>query len=294
MAKQKLILDKDTGLISLDASLTKDITWQIREYTYKTKNKPVLVYYKQGIHTKNLDEIGDNMTVFKLLDRDQDIVPKIDTTGLIMGMSVYQEFDEGIGEHIAYLYKFPKQNIDNFNQILKILWVNLYKVGHYDNFVILDGKTYTYPEINAKLTSTAQLLSFLFGMGLIYWDVDVDEKGIKSVKIHVPMIQNAQLGLDVFDTIINRLADKGFWVKAKQIQKNMWIQYQIVIQDREILSSFQNFLSGILDIEKNLKYDKMEQCKQLLKDFIQSNDDISNKQEFINKLDTQVLKLLTK
>jgi hypothetical protein len=85
----------------------------------------------------------------------------------------------------------------------------------------------------------------LFGLRLVYGDLNIKNNELKSIKIQIPLFSSFQENEELIDECVNSLTDNNIFFK-KNIQKvKDGIVYQLTSSDFELLEIFAKLYQGI-------------------------------------------------
>ncbi len=247
----------------------------------KTNKNQLLTYYKNSFHEKSTKEIGDKMTIFFNFDRKEIILSNLNKDAFFYSTNIYQRYDEDKNQFKSYIYDFPKQEIEDMNEIiftlsgqenyLKLEWslVEVETLGD-------ENKIFERVKSAIEMKDFEFIFSFLFGLVLSYGKFDIKEDALLAAKIHIPLVWNLINKKEKFDEIINFLTQNGIFAKTDILNKKFGYVYQISITDWEILQNFVYFLKPITWDLTNVKYQKMQYFRENIKNYVEKNQNIDN------------------
>ncbi|MCK9467480.1 MAG: hypothetical protein M0P94_04100 [Candidatus Absconditabacterales bacterium] len=286
----KILIDKNSILSIENPKINKNKEYchNLDGFEFCDIDKGVLVYHKKQLKIIHLKDLGDKMGVFMVGQRDEEI----NDVDLILesvenALKLFSGFDENTGEKYHFLAKYSENKMKDLN-------IKLQKLGS----KIIVNKTEKGFCIKNKNEEELKYdpINFLFGLRLVYGDLNIKEKNLKSIKIQVPLFSAFQENEELIDECVNSLVDNNIFLK-KNIQKtNDGVVYQLTSSDFELLEIFAKLYQSI---EKGLKINKLtelEKIKLQLMDFIKSNNKIPNngKKEVLEELEKGVIKILIK
>ena len=295
----ELILDKN-GFLVLQDSNDFDINIKLWWKSFNFNNEYWLVYHKGNFLIKRIVEIGDSMIFLKFLNRPEMYFHTIHKEAFIMWMWVFQEFDEDSGTLKSYLYKFDKWEIQEFNEVFSIYWIQDCKVRLDWKFVLLDYEIPSFNSIKDQVLKWIdnkcynEIMSFMYWLSLVYGNLHIDQWDFKSIKMHIPLIWWLFNQKDFFDLLFNYFWT--IWIPNKvdlQIQKIGHI-FQVTFLDWEILSIFSNYLIWLNEINQVSKILQVNNIKDQLFIYLKDSNTVKNKSEIISLLERRVIKLIEK
>jgi len=243
-------------------------------------NNQILVNHKSKFLLKAPNEVWDGMDVFFMFKRSELLFDKLDLDAFKNWVTLYQEFDEELWIYKSYLYKFSKENLEDFIEIFDNLWTWL-SISMDDKFVSIEWNYENIKTIISNLelwienNSFHKLISFLFWLSMIYGDFDIHEDTIHWCKIYLPLAIYSNWFNDMFEKLMEFFEKNWFFIKSNLIQNKIWYTYQLSISDWELLENFKNFINQIdwEYIENNSKLDYMSEIWEQIQDFCEDNFD---------------------
>ncbi|MBS8121747.1 hypothetical protein [Candidatus Vampirococcus lugosii] len=257
-----------------------------------TCENKIIVFYRNKFNIIEKNQLGDGMEFIKILNRENFLFKNLNKNFFHYGISIFQDFDEFKGKHITYLYKFPKNDIDDFNILLESYGLKTF-VKLENNFVTYENKinfekieNYIYDAIHKKEINN--IFSFIYGLIWVYGDIEIINNSINGIKINLYLRGNLLGKETLFNDIFDFLIKNGINIKFSYIKKNIGNDLQIIINDWEILEVFKNYLSTI-DIYHNQKKTYLLNFEKNILNFMQKNNfvcEISdfNKKNFTTKI----------
>lgn len=254
---------------------TEETLFNVWDLNIQTDKEKILTYYKNSFHIKEKKKIWDKMMVFLHFSREEINYNKININWFLNWLSIYQEYDEKNNIFNSYIYEFPKQEIDDLNDIIftlieennfLILEWNIVKI----NWIFNNQDNIFWNIENAlKNNDLWFLISFLFWLTFAYWKFDLKNDSLLWAKIHIPLVWNLINKQENFDKIINFFAQNWVFLKSDILDKKIGYTYQISINDWEVLQNFSTFLTPIIWENKNIKYQKIEEFKENISNYIE-------------------------
>lgn len=257
-----------------------------------TCENKIIVFYRNKFNIIEKNQLWDWMEFIKILNRENFLFKNLNKNFFHYWISIFQDFDEFKWKHITYLYKFPKNDIDDFNILLESYWLKTF-VKLENNFVTYENKinfekieNYIYDAIHKKEINN--IFSFIYWLIWVYWDIEIINNSINWIKINLYLRWNLLWKETLFNDIFDFLIKNWINIKFSYIKKNIWNDLQIIINDWEILEVFKNYLSTI-DIYHNQKKTYLLNFEKNILNFMQKNNfvcEISdfNKKNFTTKI----------
>lgn len=268
MICMKIVIDQN-NLLSIDhPELPK-----IREYVYEVGwwrfsdwDKWLVVLHKKDFKVINLKNLGDGMSVV-YIKKSHDIWFKLHDDFFKQAFGLFSWFDEVGWEQI---YFFP---------------------GAHRN------KNLASPlPCQRDFVSLPQILSFLYGLLLLYGKFDVKWNELLSLKIQLPLFGQYLSYQEKLDQLVVELQNSGIFIKKDVLETTNGIIYQMSSNDRELLEIFAKWYQSIEKFEKISKRDFTEEMKSKLVAFLVSDSNIpeQGKEDILEVLESWVIKLLMK
>ena len=291
----KLDIDQN-GIICVDQIIneSREYVHNFSWFNFSSYDKIVVAKHKKEIKLMNWKNIGDGMSVFCFLDRNEIIFEKINKIWFWLGFSLFQWFDEETWRKTFFLYKISENELEKINKFLNINWydINLVKT---EKWIFVNWNIDWRDNLNEwEFENIEILFSLLFSLTLIYWKLELKNSVLISAKIHIPLFGVNENKKDIFDNIVKKLSDKWIFLQKSIVNSNNWIVYQISIQDYELLCSFKNFCKDYVDIEKVQKYEYKNEISQILNDFVKEDNSFENGEDYLKKFSKWIIKLLNK
>jgi len=237
--------------LSTPTNQTKTYTHIVDNYKIEDYDKIIFAYHKKQIKEINFKDLGNNMSVFYIAQRTEQIKENLNKNSFINALNIFNGFNEETGETYAFLPKFPHKELDKTNEILNKLWINI-QLKNTEKGIIIE---------NLEKQESIDPISTLFALVIFYWKFEIHNEDLKSAKIHIPLFGQYLSKKEDFDKTILQLQQKGVFIKNNEQETKDGTIYQIVINDYEILKSFANFLKPIEKIKEISKYNYMIEAK---------------------------------
>lgn len=275
-------LDEYWFLCSSNSNLvlsSKNINFKICWIDFLTNEKDFVVYYKRKLSEKNIKEIWNGMQIFRFIEDDLlKLNPNfnLSKTDFLNWLSIYREFDEIEGKNNAYIYKFPKDNLDELEFILNSIWfkwlINLkwkyiklnIDIGNNDDVFIKLKKDI----IENNITS---IFSFFYWLVLSYWNLELIWNSLNNVSINLPVISNILSNSFIIEDLLNYLKSKWYLFDFSKIKNSIWFTYQILIQDEVFLDFIIKNLPKKFELINWKKISNNEYIKLLIKNWLSKN-----------------------
>lgn len=232
---------------------------QVKEWIFPTTCEQILVLHKKNLKMMRPQEIGDGMQVVKLNNTNWSA--DLDIESVVWGMCIYEWFDENVGTVQYYAYAIDRDKVDRIQDICNTLALPI--TIDVQKFVCL--KT----SLDSMHNTWTWLLSYMFGLALIYGHFDIWEQGLKHVKIHLPLewsIAQSQERILAAIEWLHRY-DWLYITYDYQDQKN-WQILQLHINDQELLDIWSTWLGGE-------EYD-MSEYHTMIQEYVRDELDLSN------------------
>jgi len=237
--------------LTVPTNQTKKYTHIVDNYKIEDYDKVIFAYHKKQVKEINFKDLGNNMSVFYIAQRSENIKTQLNKKSFLNALNIFQWFNEETGETYAFLPKFPHKELNQTNERLNKLWINIQLKNTEKGITIANLQKY----------ESTDPISTLFALTLFYWKFEIHNKNLKSAKIHIPLFGQYLSKKEDFDKIILQLQQQSLFIKSKEQETKDGTVYQIIINDYEILKSFANFLEPIAKIEEISKYNYMLEAK---------------------------------
>lgn len=265
-------------IISKDKNYTIKLNWT----NFESFDKQILVRHKKNIKTINIKDLWDKMEVFYCKEKKEEKIT-LNKNAFIQSSRLFNWFNENIGKKYFFFYKYSEKDMNNTKNILNKLNIDL-SIQKKSYWIIIENNE------NQELTIPShknEIISFLFGLVILYGKVDVSKEVLKNTKINLPLWGQFSHYEELLDSIKKQLAQEGLFISTK-VQKNWDIStYQISISDYEILEIMGEWYKNIEKISEINKHTQNKKAIKKLEEFI------NNETEF-ETLKNKEIKLLTK
>lgn len=285
----KLSIDQNNLLVIENPNIpqTKEYNCNVSGYEFSSFDKWLIVYHKKQFKIINLKDLGEKMGVIMIWSTDNSLSSiKLDINNVNNASKIFEWFDENTGEKYNFLYKFSENKLEELNKNLELLWSKI-KFEKTHKWIISpmddnDG------EIDA--------MSFLFGLALIYGNIDIRNKNLKSIKIQVPLFGIYKEKSEMLDLIVKSVSENNIFLKTSIQETNDGIVYQITSSDFELLQIFVRFYEPIEKWLEISKYTDTLKIKEELVEFLNTNTEIPTewKSEILNEIENWMIKVLVK
>ena len=286
----KILIDRN-NILSIEnpkINKNKEYCHNLDGFEFCDIDKWVLVYHKKQLKIIHLKDLWDKMWVFMVWQRDEEINDvELILESVENALKLFSWFDENTWEKYHFLAKYSENKMKDLNIKLQKLWSKII-VNKTEKWFCIKNKN----EEELKYDP----INFLFGLRLVYGDLNIKEKNLKSIKIQVPLFSAFQENEELIDECVNSLVNNNIFLK-KNIQKtNDGVVYQLTSSDFELLEIFAKLYQSIEKWLKINKLTELEKIKLQLMDFIKSNNKIPNnwKKEVLEELEKGVIKILIK
>ncbi len=261
-------------------------------------DKTIFVDHKKKIKTMQFKDIGSNMSVFYVTQRNKPLWNDpltLDTSGALAALSLYKSYDEKNDKQYAFLYKYPSNNINILNTQLHMLGIGS-KIHHTDKWLIVTSEH--IQQYSSSDTNDIQaMMSYLFVLTLLYGKMDIKIDSLMSIKIHVHLFGAYMKEQQILDTMIYFLQNKWLFFQKSIIESNDGIIYQLSTQDYEVLTGFAQLYKSIAKIDKIPTFDKMLLSKQSLLStitYLRESGEIDVDPAIMTRIKNNIVKIITK
>ncbi len=267
----------------------KNLVWW---YSFSSLDKWILVYHKKEIKVISLKNLWENMSIFFISMRDQNIESKINTESFLQALSIFKWFDEDTGLQYYFFPRFPINEIEKTNLILSKLWIES-QLQKTNKWVLIPYFNQNNEEISSKF-------SFLFALTLLYGKLDIKKWNLISARIQIPLYGSYASKKNDFEDLTKSLQSSWIFINISSSQNGEGEICQISITDYEILASFANFYQSIEKIQEISKQESASKIKIQLLDYISNKlesdiwKSVDGKESILQSIQNGVLKILTK
>ena len=286
----KIVIDNN-NILSIqypEINETKEYCYNLDWFEFCDFNKWIIVYHKKQFKIIHLRDLWDKMWVFMVWQKDEELENiELNLESVEHALKLFSWFDENTGHKYYFLAKYSENKVDILNDKLKKLWSKVI-VDKTEKWFCIDNKDTNEDEV------IYDPINFLFGLRLVYGDLNIKNNDLKSIKIQIPLFSWFQENEELIDECINSLTDNSIFFK-KNIQKvKDGIVYQLTSSDFELLEIFAKLYQGIEKWLKISKVDELETVKLQLIEFIKTNDKIPSnwKEEVLKELENWIIKIL--
>jgi len=286
----KIEKDKNNLLTIFNENIpqTKEYTYHASGYTFSDFDKWMIVLHKKERKIINLKNLGDNMNVVYMKSEKKSEKKTLNTSMFEDVLMTFKWFNEETGEKYYFIPGLWEKDIQEKNAILKKFSACEIKKTPRGVMVELQHAT--------QDTQQGDILSYLFGLIVIYGKFDGKKWELNSIKIQIPLAGQFMAHQERFDDMIKKLQTKGIFIKADKLPNKNGIVYQISSNDYELLEIFAHRYEPVEKFEKITKREFTEEMKTKLIEFISTNPEIpqEGKAEVLKQIKTWAIKLLTK
>ena len=265
----------------------KEYRFSVYGYLFSSFDKWMIVLHKKDIKIVNLKNLGDGMNVIHINSSKN--------SGSFVGedfqkaFSLFSSFDEVTWDNYYFLPNISLKEKDHINSILNSLKAG-FSLTQTAKWICVDWKVKTFD------SSVNSILSFLFGLFVIYGKWDKKWSEVLSLKIQIPLMGQYLKYQELLNLLVAKLQDIWIFLKADALPTNTWVVYQISSNDWELLEIFAKWWEPIEKFQQISKRDFTLEMKKALLDFLQTSNEIPSewKQEVIKKISDWVVKFLVK
>lgn len=273
-------------------------------YKFSDYDKWIIVYHKKEIKIINLKNLWDNMNIFYVNKRESLIEKHLDLDWLIEAFGLFSGFDENTWKKYFFIPRMKEVELEILNTRLEKLWIDI-KLEKNEKWIVINKNWSKLINIDKQLNEFqlqnlvqewfCKILSFLFGLVLIYGKLDIKNWEIVWIKIHIPLFGQYIKYKESLDELINNLQSDWIFLNHSILQNWDWIIYQISSWDYELLWSFVNFYQSVEKVQKIFKQEFTEKTKSELINFIDINQQVPEywKEEVLRMIDDGIVKVLT-
>ncbi|MCX6822673.1 MAG: hypothetical protein NTX91_01575 [candidate division SR1 bacterium] len=271
---------------------TKEYTYTTGGYTFSDFDKGMIVLHKKDFKITNLKNLGDGMNVVFCTKENND--------NIIFQQEIFEDalrlfngFDEETGQRYFFIPGLGEKDMQEKNDLLKHFSKCEIKKTSKGAMVELqhakEDRTNEKPQIE-------DILSYLFGLTLIYGKFDAKKGELASIKIQIPLFGQYLAQQEMLDKIINELQESSIFLKVDKLTNKNGITYQISSNDYELLEIFAKWYEPIEKFEKITKSVFTQDMKIKLIDFLEKNTEIPSdgKSEVLNQIKNGTIKFLMK
>ncbi len=285
----QLSIDKNDLLVIENPNIpeTKEYCQNVSGFDFCSFDKWLIIYHKKQFKIINLKDLGDKMWVIMIWEKDSELDDlSLDIESMNNALKLFEWFDEETWDKYYFLYKFGENKLEQLNKKLNLLSSEIV-VKKTEKWICCDYK-------DEELSYDP--VSFLFGLALVYWDINIKNNDLKSIKIQLPLFGKYKENTDIIDEIIGTLSDNWIFVKISTQETNDGIVYQITSSDYELLKIFARFYEPIEKWLEISKYTDTSKIKDELIEFLETNWEIPNewKKEVLKKIEDWMIKVLVK
>ena len=285
----KLAIDQNNLLVIENPNIpqTKEYNYNVGGYEFSSFDKWVIVYHKKQFRLINLKDLWEKMWVIMVWGSNEETgKTKLDINSMNNALKIFEWFDEETWDKYNFLYKFAENKLEYLNKKLSLLWskIKLKKTS----------KWICCPMDNEDGENEA--MSFLFGLALVYGNIDIKNWNLKSIKIQVPLFGTYREKSELLDMIVEHISGENIFLKTSVQETNDGIVYQITSSDFELLQIFARFYEPIEKWLEISKHTDTLKIKEELMEFLNTNTEIPSewKSEILNEIENWMIKILVK
>jgi len=261
----------------VDTGKTYQISFQ--GYTMVSANKMLIVYHKKTIKLIELKNIGDTMGVFYVKEKAESSKPKDESWKLnkescILAGKLFEAWDEEKGVMYHFLPYFPLKEVEKKAEMFQQLGIPL-KVSATEKGVLIEGEGSGSLE---DLDGREQIISFLFGLVLLFGKFESKEGQLNSIKIHLPLFGQYLSIQEKLEGMIASLQQQGIFLQWSKNEQQGTTSFQISSNDYELLQIFADWYKPVENFTQITKREQTAQAIQLLNAFVEQ-EDIENAEE---------------
>ncbi|HCB52116.1 TPA: hypothetical protein DEP21_06205 [Patescibacteria group bacterium] len=264
----KLVIDQN-NLLSIDhpgIPQLKEYTYEVSGWKFSDWDKGMIVLHKKEFKVMNLKNLGDGMSVV-YIKNTPNLAIDTDISSLRQAFGLFAGFDETTGQK-KFFFPSARGNTE-FVDPMSCDW---------------------------QFSSFQEILSFLYGLTLLYGKLESKKGELLSVKIQIPLFGQYLSYQDKFDILLGQLHHQGFFIKKDVLETSNGVVYQMSSNDWELLEIFAKWHESIEKFEKITRKEFTEQMKDLLIAFMVSDHNVpeEGRQDVLEAIESGVVKLLIK
>ncbi|PID34835.1 MAG: hypothetical protein CR971_01195 [candidate division SR1 bacterium] len=233
---------------------------------FSHENFQLPVVHKRTIKSINWKDLGDKMQVFiKIPDRETYHSCKsknLDQQSFNYAFDLFQSFDEETGEKYSFLYKIKSDKIKKLTPLLEAQHIKLTNKQHI--FIKKDPQTTPPKDLD--------MLSFLFGLFVIYGNFQTKANTILGAKIFIPLFGAYTQLEDFLNQHLNNLTDQYYFISKHLQETNDGNILQLSITDHELLQIFATWYERVEKFTEITKLNEVEKAKALLLVYCETED----------------------
>lgn len=271
---------------------TKEYTYAVGWYTFSDYDKWMIILHKKDFKIINLKNLGDGMSVIYSKE-DTAYEANFNLSAFEDALRTFQWFDEITGQKYFFIPNLWEKDIQAKNEILKKLSKCELKKTEKGVMVELQHET---QEMTKNTEQTDTILSYLFGLVIMYGKLDAKKGELSSIKIQLPLFWQYLNQQEMLDKIVQQLQQEGLFVKADKLANNNGITYQISSNDYELLEILTKWYEPIEKFEQITKSVFTQEMKARLIEFLETNTEIPSewKAEVMKQIKSGTIKFLMK
>lgn len=271
---------------------TKEYTYSVGGYIFSDFDQGLVVLHKKDFKITNLKNLGDGMSVIYYTKKNDE---KINFQKTIFEdvLRLFNWFDEITGEKYYFIPSLWQKDMQEKNKVLKpFSSCEIKKTGRGAMVELQHAKE----DRKQEKPQTEDILSYLFGLTLLYGKFDAKKGELASIKIQIPLFGQYLAQQEMLDKMIKELQDSGVFLKVDKLSNKNGITYQISSNDYELLEIFAKWYEPIEKFEKISKREFSNEMKSKLIEFVQSNPDIPSdgKDDVLQQIQEGRIKFLMK
>ena len=267
----------------------KEYTLDVQGYRFSWMNKRVFVAHKKEIKLIELKHIGSTMGVFYCIDREEIPDLPLDQRAIMWAGQLFTAWDEEKWEHYSFLPYFPHQKVEETQNILDTLGIHL-SLRKDIKGILVEGAEKISLE---QLTTLEKILSFFFGLTLLYGKFEARGEQLNSIKIHLPLFGQYLQLTESLEQLVKIVQQQGIFLQISKNEHQGKMSFQMSSNDYELLQVFAIWYKKIENFSQITKKEFALQDIELLKRFVEQ-EDIENRTEIVDILSSGVIKILVK
>ncbi|MDR0369534.1 MAG: hypothetical protein LBH96_03305 [Candidatus Peribacteria bacterium] len=156
------------------------------------------------------------------------------------------------------------------------------------------GIMFTHNEkSNFQPESLEELLSFLFGLVILFGKLEKKGEHLLAIKFHLPLFGQYLQKADSIESIIQTLQQEGIFFQSSSNEHQGQMSYQVNSNDWEVLQLFSEWYKDIEKFSEITKKEIVAQATEQAIAFLQTQN-IENNEEAKQLLENNIVKVLVK
>jgi quinol monooxygenase YgiN len=201
---------------------------------------------------------------------------------------LFEARDEEIGESYFFLPYLSHKEVESKNRILQRLEIGMELVPSSKGVLWQHAEKET-----SDLQGREEILSFLFGLVMLFGKIESKGVQCNSIKIHLPLFGQYLQIAETLENLLQQLQKEGIFLQSSTNEHQGQISYQITSNDWELLELFAEWYKDIEKLTKITKKEFVSEAVQQLEAFLQQQQ-IEQAEEIQELLRKSTVKVLVK